>query len=253
MSDKFTLDMLDIPCGWNRGTGDWTGVAAAMQRGETVEVIQEVGSTLWQNSLPAKHSLYWEGENLSPIKGRIWISFTQRRFAPNSALPKVQWHPRVLWVGIGCKAGTARELIETAIQNVCRSYHLAESAIAGIATIDAKSGEVGLLELCRSRNWLLKTFAADVLSSVEVPNPSDVAAKSVGTPSVAEAAALCAIAQIVTAHQHQKTQISINHLRLSQLICGSHPLLVPKKVFRSEKMLGSVTVAVAVCPIDYLE
>jgi cobalt-precorrin 5A hydrolase len=251
MSDEFTLDMLDIPRGWNRGEGDWMGVAAAIAKGETVEVIQEVGSSLWQNSLPEKHSLYWEGENQSPIKGRIWISFTQRRFAPESALPKVQWHPRVLWVGIGCKAGTPLELIETAIQNVCRAYHLAEGAIAGIATIDAKSGEIGLLELCRSRNWLLKTFAADVLSSVEVPNPSDVAAKSVGTPSVAEAAALCAIAQIVTAHQHQKTQISINHLRLSAFICGSHPLLVPKKVFRSEKMLGSVTVAVAVCPIDY--
>ena len=215
MSDEFTLDMLDFPCGWNRGEGDWTGVAAAVKRGETVEVIQEVGSTLWRNSLPEKHCLYWEGENLSPIKGRIWISFTQRRFAPESVLPKVQWHPRVLWIGIGCKAGTSRELIETAIQSVCRSYHLAESAIAGIATIDAKSGEIGLLELCRSRNWPLKTFAADVLSSVEVPNPSDVAAKSVGTPSVAEAAAICAIAQIVTVHQHQKTQISINHLRLS--------------------------------------
>ncbi|WP_293359051.1 MULTISPECIES: cobalamin biosynthesis protein [unclassified Microcoleus] len=251
MSDEFTLEMLDIPRSWNRGTGDWTKVAAAMKRGETVEVIQEVGSTLWRNSLPEKHCLSWDGENLSPIKGRIWISFSQRRFAPESVFPKVQWHPRVLWIGIGCKAGTSRELIETAIQNVCRSYHLAESAIAGIATIDTKAGEIGLLELCRSRNWPLKTFAADVLSSVEVPNPSDIAATAVGTPSVAEAAALCAIAQIVTAHQHQKTQISINHLGLSAFICGSHPLLVPKKVLRSHKMLGSVTVAVAVCPIDY--
>ncbi|MFS8120447.1 MAG: cobalamin biosynthesis protein [Microcoleus sp.] len=252
MSDEFTLDMLDIPSGWNRGTGDWTGVAAAMKRGETVEVIQEVGSTLWQNSLPEKHYLYWKGGNLSTIKGRIWISFTQRRFAPESVLPKVQWHPRVLWIGIGCKAGTSRELIETAIQNVCRSYHLAEGAIAGIATIDTKAGELGLLELCQARNWLLKTFPAEVLSSVEVPNPSDVVAKEVGTPSVAEAAALCAIAQIVTAHQQQKTQISINHLRLSALMGASHPLLVTKKIFRSDKKLGSVTVAVAVCPIDYL-
>ncbi|MCC3407474.1 MAG: cobalamin biosynthesis protein [Microcoleus sp. PH2017_10_PVI_O_A] len=252
MSDEFTLDRLDIPSSWNRGEGDWTGVGAAMKRGETVEVIQEVGSILWRNSLPEKHSLYWEGENLSPIKGRIWISFTQRRFAPESALPKVQWHPRVLWVGIGCNAGTSRELIETAIQSVCRAYHLAEGAIAGIATIDTKASEIGLLELCQARNWPLKTFAADVLSSVEVPNSSNIVAQEVGTPSVAEAGALCAIAQIVTAHQQQKTQISINHPRLFAFICGSHPLLVPKKVFRSEKMLGSVTVAVAVCPIDYL-
>ena len=240
------------------------GVAAAMKRGETVEVIQEVGSTLWQNSLPEKHYLCWEGENLSPIKGRIWISFTQRRFAPESALPKVQWHPRVLWIGIGCKAGTSRELIETAIQNVCRAYHLAEGAIAGIATIDTKVGELGLLELCQARNWLLKTFAADILSSVAVPNPSDVAAKTVGTPSVAEAAALCAIDQIscnIVKNRQDACSTKSESACGVDILPARQRLLVPKQIFRRQntpllqggvKVGSAVTVAVAVCPIDYL-
>ncbi len=240
MINEFTLDALEIPSGWTRGEGDWAGVAAAIKRGETVEVIQEVGSTLWQESLPAGHSLYWEGESLSTIKARIWISFTQRRFAPKSAFPKVQWHPRVLWIGIGCERGTSPELIETAIQNVCRSYHLAESAIAGIATIDTKTNETGIVELCQGRNWPLKTFAADVLNSVEVPNPSNIVANKVGTPSVAEAAALCAASG-------------------ESLI--KNPLLVAKQIVRSQnppllqggvKVGSAVTVAVAVCTIDYL-
>ncbi|MEG4069340.1 cobalamin biosynthesis protein [Microcoleus sp. Pol11C2] len=262
MSDEFTLDMLDIPSGWSRGEGDWTGVAAALAGGETVEVIQEVGSTLWQNSLPEKHSLYWDGENLSTIKARIWISFTQRRFSPESALPKVQWHPRVLWIGIGCQRGTGRELIETAIKQVCRAYHLAESAIAGIATIDTKAGEVGLLELCQERNWPLQTFAADILSSVEVPNPSNTVVKQVGTPSVAEAAALCAVRkENLTADEREYMQISINHQRPSAFICGSNPLLIPKQIFRTKnpplsqggvRAGSALTVAVAVCPIEYL-
>jgi cobalt-precorrin 5A hydrolase len=286
MSDELRLETLDIPSSWNRGTGDWTGVAAAMERGETVEVIQEVGSTWWRNSLPEKHCLYWDGENLSPIKGRIWISFTQRRFASESVLPKVQWHPRVLWVGIGCQAATSRELIETAIQSVCRSYHLAESAIAGIATIDTKAGEIGLLELCEARNWPLKTFAADVLSSVEVPNPSDVAATAVGTPSVAEAAALCAIEStyytIISNRQDACSTIISNRQDACSTIisnrqdacstnseysaCGvgilpaHNRLLVPKKIFSTKNSPpckggvrggSAVTVAVAVCPIDY--
>ncbi|MEG4270991.1 MULTISPECIES: cobalamin biosynthesis protein [unclassified Microcoleus] len=290
MSDEFTLDMLEIPRGWRRGEGDWKGVAAAIARGETVEVIQEVGSTLWQNSLPEKHSLYWEGENLSTIKARIWISFTQRRFSPESALPKVQWHPRVLWVGIGCERGTGRELIETAIKQVCRAYHLAESAIAGIATIDTKSGEVGLLELCQARNWPLQTFAADILSSVEVPNPSNIVVKQVGTPSVAEAAALCAIELIsCTILKNRQDACSTKsesacgvgiepaHTILnnrqdacstkSESACGvgiepaQQRLLVPKQIFRAKnpplsqggvRAGSAVTVAVAVCPIEYL-
>ena len=286
MINEFSLEKLDIPCGWSRGEGDWAGVAAVVARGETVEVIQEVGSTLWQENLPAGHSLYWEGENLSTIKARIWISFTQRRFSPKSALPKVQWHPRVLWIGIGCERGISREFIETAIQNVCRSYHLAESAIAGIATIHTKANESGIVELCQGRNWPLKTFSAEVLSSVEVPNPSNIVAKEVGTPSVAEAAALCAIelisctivnnrqdacSTILTNRQDACSTILSNRQDAcstkSESACGvgilpaQKSLLVPKQIIRTKNPLllqggvkvgSAVTVAVAVCAIDYL-
>jgi cobalt-precorrin 5A hydrolase/precorrin-3B C17-methyltransferase len=37
-------------------------------------------------------------------KARIWISPTQRQFSRESNFPQVQWHPRVLWVGIGANA-----------------------------------------------------------------------------------------------------------------------------------------------------
>lgn len=259
MINEFTLNALDIPCGWRRGAGDWTGVAAAIARGEAVEVIQEVGSTLWKNTLPAGHSLSWNGENLSPIKARIWISFTQRRFAPASALPKVQWHPRVLWVGIGCQRGTSRESIETAIQQVCHSYDLAESAIAGIATIDTKANEVGIIELCQYRNWALKTFPANTLNSIEVPNPSNIVGQKVGTYSVAEAAALCAIGQTsYTILKNRQDSFSTK----SESPCGvdilsAHQrLLVPKQIVRSKNTHplqggvrgdSAITIAIAVC------
>lgn len=246
MGARFTLDSLDIPRSWHRGEGDWTGVAAAMARGETVEVIQEIGSTVWQESLPVGHSLYLhqpgKRENAGTIKGRIWISFTQRRFAPEFVLPKVQWHPRVLWVGIGCQRGTSGKLIATALQQVCRAYHLAERSIAGVATIDTKANEAGIIELCQERNWVLKTFDSGVLSSVAVPNPAKIAAKAVGTPSVAEAAAICAVMEELS----RKTSSIAFICNLNQ------PLLVPKKIFRSPETPASVTVAVAVSAIEYV-
>jgi cobalt-precorrin 5A hydrolase len=248
ITDRVTLDSLNIPCGWRRGEGDWMGVATAIVRGETVEVIQEIGSTLWRESLPSGHSLYLHGgdkaQNTGTIKGRIWISFTRRRFAPESALPKVQWHPRVLWVGIGCQRGTSGEFIASVLQQICHAYHLAEGAIAGIATINTKANEAGIIELCQERNWLLKTFAPDILSSVEVPNPTNFAIEAVGTPSVAEAAAICAVSeQLSTAGEAQ----------YAAFICRlKHPLLVPKKIFRSPETPASVTVAVAVSAIEHL-
>ncbi|HYW20632.1 MAG TPA: cobalamin biosynthesis protein [Nodularia sp. (in: cyanobacteria)] len=136
-----------------------------------------------------------------------------------------------LWVGIGCQKGSSRELIATAIQKVFQENQLNENAIAGLATIDTKASEVGLIELCRLRSFSLKIFSADILSTVSVPNPAEIAAKTVGTPSVAEAAAILAASNI-TPSLTEKQELKIS-------------LLVPKQIFRLEGKPGAVTIAVA--------
>jgi cobalt-precorrin 5A hydrolase / precorrin-3B C17-methyltransferase len=228
------IDILGLPFGWRKGSGDWTGVSAAISRGESTEVIQEVGSTLWQDNLPEEHPFYFgfpEGnESISP-KARIWISATKRQFAPDAKLPKVQWHPRVLWVGIGCERGTSKKLIEDAIAQVCKRYHLATEAIAGLATIELKADEVGLLEYCRDRNFPLVTFFSNTLQQVNVPNPSSIVDREVGTPSVAEAAAILAAKR-----EEEKSNIS---------------LIVPKQIIKQDGEPGAVTVAIALSDIEY--
>ncbi|WP_414565494.1 MULTISPECIES: cobalamin biosynthesis protein [unclassified Anabaena] len=146
-----------------------------------------------------------------------------------------------LWVGIGCQQGSSRQLIATAIEEVFQANQLAESAIAGIATIDQKAREVGLIELCQWQNWPLKTFTAEMLSTVSVPNPSKIAEQAVGTPSVAEAAAMLAVLQINK--QELKMSLSQTHFALPQPLLPK--LLVTKQIFRLPGELKAVTLAVA--------
>lgn len=207
------VDMLGVPFGWQRGEGDWTGVSAVVARGEAVQVIQEAGSSLWQ-----KANKFID----SPTpQAKIYIT---ARNIENLQSPQIQWHPRVLWVGIGCERGTTKETIAQAIKKVFLEYKLAESAIAAIATIDIKADEVGLLELCKERDLPLITFTKEALSAVCVPNPSPIVAAEVGTPSVAEAAALCA--------------------------SNSPTLLVTKQIFKS---VGAVTIAIAQSKQEYTD
>ncbi len=228
------IDVLGVPFGWKRGEGQWTAVSAAIARQEPVEVIQEVGCTLWQENLPENHPFVLESPDDSKNpKARVWISAIQRQFAPDSEFPKVQWHPRVLWVGVGCERGTSRRVLETAIAQVCQSHHFAQAAIAGIATLDIKGDEVGLLELCEARQWPLKTFPSEVLKSVTVPTPSTVVEQEVGTPSVAEASA------IVAAQEGNSLGETANSL------------LVSKQIFRLEGEPGAVTVAIAQAEREY--
>nr|WP_330359474.1 precorrin-3B C(17)-methyltransferase [Moorena bouillonii] len=263
------VDVLGIPFGWYRGEGDWTRVSAVVARGEIVQVIQEAGSTLWQAHLRDGHPFYFgfpedsattESESISP-KARIWISATHQQFASGSDLPNVQWYPRVLWVGIGCERGTSKQLIEMAIRQTCEGYGLSENAIAGIATIDLKADEVGIVQLCQERHWPLRTFPAEVLRSVTVPNPSDVVAAEVGTPSVAEAAALCGARELKVSTLEVST-LKVSTLKVSTLKVSTlsakptlrereQPLLVPKQIVKSANQVGAVTVAIAQSPVEY--
>ncbi|MBD2077385.1 cobalamin biosynthesis protein [Phormidium sp. FACHB-592] len=104
----------------------------------------------------------------------------------------IQCPPRKLWVGIGCKRGTSKRLIEQAVHAVFQAHNLSENAIAGLATIDTKADEAGLIEFCRDRHLPLHCFSADQLRLIAVPHPSGASLAAVGTPSVAEAAALLA-------------------------------------------------------------
>ncbi len=144
----------------------------------------------------------------------------------NNKIPQLRWFRKFLWVGIGCQRGISWQLIATAIEQVCREHQLDEKAIAGIATIDTKVSEVGLVELCRLHNWHLKTFAAETLRTVHVPNPTENVAQAVGTPSVAEAAAILAATGTEVWRNRGEGDFGV-------------ALLVPKQI------LGSVTVAVA--------
>ncbi|MEM6522105.1 MAG: cobalamin biosynthesis protein, partial [Cyanobacteria bacterium P01_C01_bin.70] len=156
------IDVLGQPFGWQQGTGNWTAVASAIAQGQAVQVIQEAGSSLWEAQLPEVHSLQlgWTEGSAKPSRpapqARVWISPVQRRFAVDTAMPKVQWHPRVLWVGLGCERGTSKALMAQAITAALQSRHLAMGAIAGVASLDLKADEPGLVQLCEERGWPLR-------------------------------------------------------------------------------------------------
>lgn len=93
-------------------------------------------------------------------------------------------------LGLGCDRNTPKESIERAIALALAQVGLSHEAVLAAATIDKKSDEAGLLAACEQQGWPLHFYTAEELSQIEVPNPSEVVRKYVGTPAVAEAAAL---------------------------------------------------------------
>ncbi len=95
-------------------------------------------------------------------------------------------------LGIGCDRNTVLQTLETAVDLALKEIQQTHAAVTAMATIDKKNDELALLALSRKRNWPLWFYPAEQLAQVEVPNPSEVVRKYMGTPAVSEAAAMLA-------------------------------------------------------------
>jgi cobalt-precorrin 5A hydrolase/precorrin-3B C17-methyltransferase len=99
---------------------------------------------------------------------------------------------RDLVLGVGCSSGAAANEIEELARRALAACGASIESLIEIATIDRKREEPGLLQFAERWHLPVRTYTAHELSSVDVPNASPAVAKAVGTPSVAEAAALLA-------------------------------------------------------------
>ncbi|MCF8005505.1 MAG: cobalamin biosynthesis protein [Chromatiaceae bacterium] len=93
-------------------------------------------------------------------------------------------------IGIGCMRGTALATLEAAVDAALRG--LGPVTVIALASIERRRDEPALWQLARFHGWPLRFFSADELAVVPVARPSPSLVRSLGTASVAEAAALLA-------------------------------------------------------------
>jgi len=111
-------------------------------------------------------------------------------------------------LGVGCDRGTPLETLETAVAQALAAAGIGRETVCGLATIDKKSDEPCIRQLAEQEGWPLVFFTAAQLAAVPVPNPSEAVRKYMGTPAVAEAAALLAAEAgverlLVEKHKHR--------------------------------------------------
>lgn len=103
--------------------------------------------------------------------------------------------PRVVFLGVGCRKGTDVQTIEQAVQVALDAAGVPWEAVRGIASIDIKQNEPGLLHFCENHGLQLTVFSVETLQSVRGDfTPSDFVARTVGVDNVCERAAVCAAA-----------------------------------------------------------
>jgi cobalt-precorrin 5A hydrolase / precorrin-3B C17-methyltransferase len=104
--------------------------------------------------------------------------------------PRVTYRPPSLVVGVGASTGVTAGEAGRLIDETLAAAGLSPRSVRWVATADIKAREPGLLAAARQRRWAVVTAPAAQLATIDVPTPSEIVRAAVGTPSVAEAAAL---------------------------------------------------------------
>jgi len=189
-SDSFIQRRIPLDCfgeawGWERGGTniDWRKLMIDQSRERKNIVFQSQGSKLWQKLKACFNLSFVEINDKTSFENiDLYIGQENRNTC--------SWHPPSIIIGIGCERNTDEKLIQRAINESFIKNGLSILSVAGIATIDKKNNEIGLLNLSKSNKWPIYYFSALELSKVNVPNPSTVVLNEMGTASVAEAAAI---------------------------------------------------------------
>ncbi|WP_150047589.1 precorrin-3B C(17)-methyltransferase [Methylomonas rhizoryzae] len=129
-------------------------------------------------------------------------------------------------LGLGCDRDTAPATLATAVEQALALAGLDYDSVAAVATIEQKRDETAILQLAAAHAWPLHYYGAEQLAQVQVPNPSETVRHYMGTPAVAEAAALLAAQADVSGlilEKHKFRGSDGKHATVSIARCQTQP------------------------------
>ncbi|WP_028674401.1 precorrin-3B C(17)-methyltransferase [Salinispora arenicola] len=178
-------DAVDLPgldtLGWPV-EGAVAAVTRAILDGEPVTVVADAP---WP--LPALPANVHVGSGRAPA-GHYRVLVTDR-IVPLDGRTAVL-RPPSLVAGVGASRGVPAAEVRGLLDRELAAAGLSTASLRCLASADIKADEVGIRTTADTLRIPLVTWSAAELAAVEVPNPSEVVRAAVGTPSVAEAAAL---------------------------------------------------------------
>ena len=182
------------------GDFGWTAVAENDMNGIISAFVGKRPTALWletrdrgtdymEDTQPAHVTMVRSGEELSQGNFALCIIVSPFRRDIPKGIMCLRFVPRTVAVGIGLahEAEPAEDIISD-INALIASNGIMREACR-FATIDLKSNEPVVRRMMAGGDGFT-FFTASQLAETNVPTPSDVVARHVGTPSVSEAAAL---------------------------------------------------------------
>jgi len=133
----------------------------------------------------------WLAEAGYPLApdGTVKVAITEQQPPADGGLV---YHPRTLVAGVGCERGTSPDEVIALVTRALDSANLSPKSLAAIASVELKADEPALHDAAAHFGVPLRLFSVAQLDAERprLQDPSPIVEAEIGTPSVAEAAAL---------------------------------------------------------------
>ena len=208
VNKTIAVDLLGKEFGWEiDDNSSVTKVSAFMVNEEKIGVFQEAGEKDWwlpKKELPKNVHIYKSFNELleSDCKGFLIIS---DKIIDNKEIQNrsVIYRPKTLVVGVGLHWDTGKDTIREGMNFCMSKFNLSPRSITKFASIKKEADVKGLQELSEEMNVSIEYFDKSVLSTINIPNPSDVVQTLEGTASVSEASAIKASGGEIIVQKHK--------------------------------------------------
>lgn len=152
--------------------------------------IRDKGTEMLERTCPPHVDVFSKLEDIDANRYRLIISVGPY-FYENGQVPVLYYVPKVLHLGIGLahNAEPKEEIVNRLLHHLLDA-NIIPRAIKSVATIEEKREEpvIGILQTAYETHF----YSAEELNKIEVPTPSEVVNKHMGTHSVSEASAILA-------------------------------------------------------------
>lgn len=150
---------------------------------------EDEGTQYLRATCPSHVKIYNHTDDVNQIANK-WLITVGPSFFPRN-MNTLAFYPRVLHLGVGCKKNLqgSFDKFYGEIVRVCFKNKINPLSIASISSIDLKRNEPMFHQLAEKFNCAFHTYSAEILSEIEVPNPSKIVGIVTGSPSVSEASA----------------------------------------------------------------
>src|SRR5262252_374655 len=195
-----SLDLLAETLGWVPEPAERLKAAAmALVNQEPVAIIQEVGRPgSWLNTWDLPPHVTWvprvsvlPDQSFSAV---LWITDRLVEDVHGLNAERILWfRPPSVVLGVGCERGVPLAALEDGLEYFLRQAGYARASIIALASLDRKADETAIVELAQDSGWQTFFYGAEELAQVTgIARPSSAVERCVGTPGVAEPAALLA-------------------------------------------------------------